>query len=275
MLRKFLEFTGLVSPPPPPKRRPTARQVQPASRPEGSPPRRPEVVPVRPQVAPARKVRTPKFGLAVRTYIRQWDRNSVRPPQAAVDAAAEVIGADFAAYLTALHLINGQLMRFVIIDDRLDDAAAIEGLRKRLDLACYSDLDTWADAEKIDVANRKAIEFAGRDVPPALHIPDRVQLALIARMNERAKSLVKGGRAGGSSGGGPEPAPSADVGVPVVEAEAAGGRSKMPTKKRPDDEPEAEETATGRPLDDERGQPPSPEDGEPESAGGGPGLPRV
>lgn len=280
MLRRFLEFTGLVSPPPPPKRRPTARPVKPATRPHVGPAPRPEVTPTRPAVQPARPVDEPlpergrsepglpTFARAVRTWIRQWGKHGTIPRAEAVALARRRLGADLTAYLTAVHLVDGQLTRYVLPESHIEEVAAKVGLAKRLDDACYGDLDTWSEAEKIDLKARRLAEYGGRPVPPALHIPQVVQDALIARMNAAAQALVKkGGGAGGKSGGqkpSPEVVQAAEV-ISELSAEPAKTRSRMPSEPHEDDEKPAEETATGKPLGDANGNPPpAPEDGEPE-----------
>lgn len=295
MLRKILEFTGLVSPPPPPKRRPTARPVKPATRPQVAPAPRPEVTPVRPAVQPARPVDEPlpergrsepglpTFAHAVRTWIRQWGKHGTIPRAEAVALARRRLGADLTAYLTAVHLVDGQLTRYVLPESHIEDVAATVGLAKRLDDACYGDLETWAEAEKIDLKARRLAEYGGRPVPPALHIPTSVQAALIARMNAAAQALVKnggggGGKSGGGGGksGGVKPAPEVVQAAEVIAElgdDVAPKRARMPSEPHEDDEKPAEETATGKPLDDDRGQPPAIEDGEPE--GGGMAPPRV
>lgn len=288
MLRKILEFTGLVSPPPPPKRRPTARPVKPATRPQVAP-TRPEVTPApRPATLPARPVDEPlpdrgrsEPGLptlahAVRTFIRQWGKHGTIPRSEAVKLAQRRLGADLSAYLTAVHLVDGQLTRYVLPESHIEDIAATVGLAKRLDDACYGDLDTWSEAEKIDLKARKLADYGGRPVPPALHIPQSVQIALVALMNAAAQALLKkGGGAGGKSGGQrptPEVAQVAEV-ISELSAEPTNKRSRMPSEPHPDDEKPAEETATGKPLTDANGNPPpAPEDGEPE--GGGVSPPR-
>jgi len=286
MLRRFLEFTGLVSPPPPPKRRPTARPVKPATRPQVAW-QRPEVTPVRPAIQPARpetpplperpraEPGLPTFAHAVRTFIRQWGKHGTTPRAADIALAERRLGADLAAYLTAVHLVDGQLTRYVVPESNIENVATWAGLMKRLDDACYTDLDTWAAAEKIDLKARKLAEYGGDPVPRALHIPTRVQVALVERMNAAAAALVKKGGGGGGKSGGVRPAPDVAGGQVSGELAVDGGvkRSRMPSESHPDGEPEPEETATGKPLDDDRGQPPAPEDGEPE--GGGMAPPRV
>lgn len=288
MLRKILEFTGLVSPPPPPKRRPTARPVKPATRPQITPAPRPEVTPTRPAVQPARpetqplperpraEPGLPTFAHAVRTFIRQWGKHGTTPRADAVALAERRLGADLAAYLTAVHLVDGQLTRYVVPESHIENVSAWAGLMKRLDTDCYSDLDTWAAAEKLDLKARRLAEYGGDPIPAALHIPTRVQVALVERMNAAAAALTKkGGQGGSGKSGGVRPPPDVAGGQVSGELAVDGGakRSRMPSEPHPDGEPEAEETATGKPLADDRGQPPAPEDGEPE--GGGMAPPRV
>lgn len=263
MLKKLARFFGLDSPPPPPpKRRPTARKAKtPAPAPVTPPP-----APPLPAVA-----QLPTFALALRTFIRQWGQHGPKPSQERLDAAAYALGRDYAAFLTALHLVDGPLTRFLVPEDDITRPAVDAGMQEKMALACYGELDVWSAAEKIDLRNRTLARQGGRPVPEPLHVPDEVQAALIKRMTEAAARIAKGG---GTKSGGVKPKPPESMGAPepaMLDAEG-GRRSRMPSEPHPDGEPE-EETATGKPLDD--GPAPRREDGEPEAEGGGLGLPRV
>lgn len=284
MLKNLAWLFGLDRPPPPPpKRRPSARKAKPPA--PVAPP-----APARPAPHPVVAM-LPEFAVAVRTYIRQWGAYGPQPDAARLEAATYVLGRDFAAFLTALHLVNGQLSRFLLVDDRLTDAAANRGLREHITEACYGELQVWADAEKIDFENRKNAGRAGRPIPDPLHVPQRVRDALLARLKADAERLAKG--QGGKSGGvKPKPPETMSAPEPVMLDPEGGGRSriagaaessdkaasddaeggspapKMGGGKRRKNGDHAEETATGIHMP----PPPSPDDGEPE--GGGYGLPR-
>jgi hypothetical protein len=147
-------------------------------------------------------------------------------------------------------------------------------MQEKMALACYGELDVWSAAEKLDLRNRTLARQGGRPVPEPLHIPDEVQMALIKRMAEAAARLAKGGAGGKSGGVKPKPPEAMGAPEPVMLDPEGGGRSRMPSSK-PDEKEDVEETATGKPLDDERGPAPAPDDAEPEAEGGGLGLPRV
>lgn len=265
MLKKLARIFGIDrSPPPPPKRKPTARKAKAAAPVSVAAP-----APARPAPAP---VMLPGFALACRTFIRQWGQHGAKPSPERLDAAAYVLGRDYSAFLTALHLTDGQLTRFLVPESSMTSAAVDAGMKEKLSLACYGELDVWSEAEKIDLKRRTIARQSGRPIPERLHIPDEVQMALIKRMNEAAERVRRGG--GGARGGGVRPAPPEPMGAPepaVLDPEG-GGRSRMPATREPEEE--HAETATGKPLD-EQGPAPAPEDGEPEAEGGGPSLPRV
>ena len=281
MLNILARFFGLDSPPPPPpKRRPTARRA-----------RTPAPVPVTPPPAPRVPAAfpLPTFALALRTYIRQWGQHGPRPSPERLDAAAYALGRDYSAFLTALHLTDGPLTRFLVPESDITRPAVDAGMQEKMALACYSELDIWSAAEKIDLRNRTLARQGGRPVPPPLHVPDEVQAALIKRMTEAAARIAKGGS---GKGGGVKPKPPEAMGpAEPVMLDPEGGRSRVagaaesPDEAATDDadggspapkmggggkrrDDDAEETATGRHVP----PPPSPEDGEPE--GGGYGLPR-
>lgn len=254
-IRDFLGFGPVVRPQVNPARPPSAR-LKPPTRPEVKPVR-PEVKPVRPAIEPARPetpaptrppfVMPPSFPVAVATVIRGFGRHTEKPTPEKIRAAEKALGPDIAAYLQALDMIDGQLTKYVLSDARMRDPDAEVGLRRRLNHEVYTDLPTWRDAERINAKNRRDAEWSGRPVPPLLHIPDRVQVALVAALNAAAAKVTKGGRQGSSSSGGPAPAPpetpsTGDIAV----VEDTGGRSKTPGKKKPDDnDPEGTPPAAG------------------------------
>lgn len=290
MLKKIITFLGFgAPPPPPPKRRKTARKA-PASKPA-------EPVPVAPPAPVVRiqdVVPLPNFALALRTYIRQWGNHGPKPSRERLDAAAHALGADFSAFLTALNMTDGQLTRFLVPESSMKNLAVDIGLREKICLACYSELDTWKDAEKKDLAARTNARQHGRPIPPELHVPEEVRAALLKRLSDDAARLLRGGGQGGR-GGGVNPVPPEAMGIPepVMLDPEGGGRTRVSGAAKPPDEAvsaneaagdapsfrmpssggkrrrgdDTEETATGK------HQPPlSPDDGEPE--GGGLRLPR-
>lgn len=280
MLKTLTRLFGLDSPPPaPPKRRPTARG-----------PKAPMAAPVDPPVArPAptptlSSIMLPDYALAVRTFIRQWGQHGPVPDAGRLEAAAYVLGRDVSAFLTALHLVDGRLTRFLVTEARITDPAANRGLREHLNLACYGELDVWSEAEKIDLKNRRIARQCGRPVPGPLHVPDSVREALLKRMREAAERVQRGG---GARGGGVRPAPPAEMGAPVIDVLDAegGGRGRIAASAEADEQ--SQDAAPAPRMgggqkdedDDERPNtlhmpPPPPKDGEPEAEGGGLGLPR-
>lgn len=269
-IRDFLGFGPVVRPEVKPARPPSAR-LKPPVRPEVKPVR-PEVKPVRPAIDPQRPetpapvrprfVMPPSFPVAVATVIRGFGRHTEKPTAAKIEAAETVLGPDRTAYLRALDMVDGQLTKYVLSEHRLDDPDAEVGLRRRLDHDTYSDLPTWREAERQDAKNRRQAEWAGRPVPPPLHVPDRVQIALVAALNAAAAKVTKGGRDGSSSGG-PAPAPpeTPDVGD-MAGPEETHGRSKVPgKKKRDDDDPDGTPPAAGAlpvpEVTEEREEPPT------------------
>ncbi len=245
-LKTFFRFADVI--PVKPARPPSAR-LKPPVRPEVKPVR-PEVKPARPAIEPARPqtpaparppfVMPTSFPVAVATIIRGFGRHTEKPTPEKIKAAENALGPDRAAYLKALDMVDGQLTKYVLSEHRLDDPDAELGLRRRLDHDTYNDLPTWREAERQDAKNRRHLEWAGRPVPPPLHVPETVQIALIKALNAAAAKVARGGRDGNAgSSGGPAPAPPetpavADMPVP----DDAGGRSKVAGKKKKPDEPE-------------------------------------
>lgn len=280
MLNKLARFFGLDrTPPPTPKRRPTARN-----------PKAAKAVPAAPTAtSPAPKpalsaIMLPDYALAVRTFIRQWGQHGPVPDAGRLEAAAYVLGRDVAAFLTALHLVDGRLTRFLVTEARITDPAANRGLRDHVEMACYAELDVWSDAEKADLKNRRIARQSGRPVPEPLHVPAAVREALLKRMREAAERVQRGG---GAKGGGVKPAPPADMGAPVIDVLDAegGGRGRIAASAEADEQ--SQDAAPAPRMgggqkdedDDERPNtlhmpPPPPKDGEPEAEGGGLGLPR-
>lgn len=281
MFKTLARILGLDSTSPPPtRRRPTARG-----------PRAPKLMPMDPPPArPAPKptlssIMLPDYALAVRTFIRQWGQHGPVPDAGRLEAAAHVVGRDVAAFLTALHLVDGRLTRFLVTEARLTDAAANRGLREHVEMACYAELDVWSEAERIDLRNRRIARQCGRPVPEPLHVPDAVREALLKRMKEAAERVQRGG---GARGGGVRPAPPAEMGAPVIDILDADGGGRGRIAGSAEVEEQGQEAAPaprmggGEKKDEDDGErpeplrmsPPSPEDGEPEADGGGLGLPR-
>lgn len=281
MLKTLARLFGFDSPPPPPpKRRPTARGLRATkAAPVAEPPARPAP---RPALS---AIMLPDYALAVRTFIRQWGQHGPVPDAGRLDAAAHVLGRDVSAFLTALHLVDGRLTRFLVTEARLTDPAANRALREHVELACYGELDAWSEAEKVDLRNRRIARQCGRPVPEPLHVPDAVREALLKRMKEAAERVQRGG---GARGGGVRPAPPAEMGAPIMDVldTEGGGRGRIAGLAEADEQGQeaapAPRMGGGEKKDVDEGErlaplhrpPPPPEDGEPESEGGGYRLPR-